>query len=63
MKPLEFKISISVESYDEKPVGNYRNFQKRKKINSLSFIFSEKYTIKERYGRVRPVHNLKKNRF
>ena len=25
MKPSEFKISISVESYDEKPAENYRN--------------------------------------
>ena len=26
MKPSEFGISISVESYDEKTAGNYRNF-------------------------------------
>ena len=25
MKPSELKISISVESYDEKTAGNYRN--------------------------------------
>ena len=25
MKPSEFKISISIESYDEKTAGNYRN--------------------------------------
>ena len=25
MKPSEFKISISVKSYDEKPAENYRN--------------------------------------
>ena len=38
MKPLEFKIPISLESYDEKTADNYRNCYVAKKriVSKLS---------------------------
>ena len=40
MKPSEFKISISVESYDEKNAENYRNYYVAEKhiVSKLSEI-------------------------
>ena len=38
MKPSEFKISVSVESYNEKPAENYQNCYVAEKCNSLKTI-------------------------
>ena len=44
MKPSEFKISISVESYDEKTAENYQNSYAEKQIVSkLSKISISKF--------------------
>ena len=88
MKSSEFKISMLVESYDEKTAENDRNYyvaerliiSKLSKIlipyfdgtnsrlelrlshhfKSLSFIFSDKLTVTERYGLVGPFHRFKR---
>ena len=38
MKPSEFKISISVQSYDEKTAENYRNYYVAQKVYSFQTI-------------------------
>ena len=38
MKPSEFKISITVVSYDEKTAENYRNYLARRIASKLSKI-------------------------
>ena len=38
MKPLDFKISIPVESYDEKTAENYRNHYFAEKTHNFKTI-------------------------
>ena len=45
MKPPEFKIPISVESYDEKAAENYRNYYvAEKRIVSMRYTGSDNHT-------------------
>ena len=72
MKPSELKISVSVESYDEKTVENYQNcYVAEKRIISqlsnisiqpvsrirLKFLYGEQVTV-SRFNIFKPLYNI-----
>ena len=59
MKPSEFKISISVESYDGKTAKKLPKLIRREGLHVYIFYTFRKKNVKKPNGRAGPVHRYK----